>query len=144
MGDAAREALRAELDRQLAELVQRYNIGPDKYCGCAPAEIERMVVAHHAGTVEPGEPVGYWPAVSAETQAERLRGAFGPDVDVARLRVVLQFFEARVAEALQLDWKWPNDEFDRAVVAGLDRHYPELSSTARRLIAAAFSYSHAK
>jgi hypothetical protein len=88
--------------------------------------------------------VGYWPAVSAETQAERLRGAFGPDVGVARLRVVLQFFEARVAEALQLDWKWPNDEFDRAVVAGLDRHYPELSSTARRLIAAAFSYSHAK
>lgn len=144
MSDSAARELRAELDRQLAEWIERYQIGPDRYCGWSPTEISRLVVADHARPAPPGEPVGYWPGVSEEAQAERFRAEFGPGVDVARLRAVLQFFEARVAETLRLDWQLPNDEFDRAVVSGLDQHYPELTALARQLIAAACSYSHAK
>lgn len=38
----------------------------------------------------------------------------------------------------------PNDEFDRQVMEGIRRHFPELTEDARRVIAGNYSYSHAK
>lgn len=141
---AAKTPLQQQLDRQIAELAQRYQIGPDKYCGMTPAEISRAVIACHSGPRRPGEPVGYWPAGSEETRTEWLRAEYGPAADIERLRVIVQFFEHRLAQTLRLDWQLSNAEFDQAVAAGLIRHYPELTDDARRVIAGNFSYSHAK
>lgn len=55
-----------------------------------------------------------------------------------------QFFGSRVSRALNLDWMLPNDEFDRAVMDGLRRNFPELTEDARSVIAGNYSYSHAK
>jgi len=136
--------LAERLQRQIAELEQRHRIGPGKYCGLTPAEMSRAVVACHSGLRGPGEPAGYWPAVSEDAVKERLRADFGPAADVERLRVMVQFFDQRVGETLGIDWRLPKDEFARAVAAGLTRHYPELSADARRVLAGNFSYSHAK
>jgi len=46
--------------------------------------------------------------------------------------------------ALKLDWMLPNDEFDRQVLEGLARHFPELTEDARRVIVGNYSYSHAQ
>jgi len=133
-----------QLERQIAELERRHGVGPDRYCGLTPAEMSRAVVACHSGPRRPGEPVGYWPAGSAETVEERLREEYGPTADVERLLVMVRFFDHRVAGTLGVDWQLSNEEFDHAVAAGLARHYPELTDDARRAIAGNFSYSHAK
>lgn len=142
-GDAGAGGLEERLDRRIAELAKRHRIGPDKYCGLTPAEIGRAVIACHGGVQRPGEPVGFWPSVSEEARAARLREEFGPEADVERLRVVVQFFDARVDDALDLDWRLAADEFGRAVATGLARHYPELNDDARRVIAGNYAYSHA-
>lgn len=127
-----------------ADLEREYGIPPEKYCGLSPAEMSRVIVACHSAHRQPGEPVGFWPVISVETQLGRLSEAFGPDVDVERLRLLEQFFSSRVNEALQLDWMLDNAAFDRAVHDGLSKHFPELSDDARRVIAGNYSYSHAK
>jgi hypothetical protein len=132
------------LERQIAELERRHGIGPDRYCGLTPAEMSRAVVACHSGPRRPGEPAGDWPAGSAETQTRRLSEEYGPTADLERLLVLVQFFDHRVAQTLDVDWRLSNEEFDHAVAAGLVRHYPELTDDARRVIAGNFSYSHAK
>jgi len=142
--DGETGGLRERLARQIAELAERHRIGPGKYCGLTPAEIDRAVIACHGGDPAPGEPVGFWPTVSEEARAARLREAFGPEADVERLRVAVQFFNTRVDEALAPDWALSAEDFGRAVAAGLARHYPELSDDARRVIAGNYAYSHAK
>jgi len=141
---AGKSPLREALDRQIAELVERHRIGADRYCGFSPEEMSRAVIACHSGLRRPGERVGYWPAGSEETRMEWLRAEYGPTADLERVRVVVQFFDHRIAETLAIDWDLPNEAFDRAVAAALARHYPELSDDARRVIAGSFSYSHAK
>lgn len=141
---AGTSQLRETLDRQIAELAERHRIGADRSCGLSPEEMSRAVVACHSGPRRLGEPAGYWPAGSEETRMEWLRAEYGPAADLERVRVAVQFFERRVAEALAIDWDLPNEEFDRAVAAALARHYPELSDDARRVINGSFSYSHAK
>jgi len=136
--------LQQQLDRQIAELEQRHRIGSDKYCGLTPVEISRAVIACHSGPRRPGEPVGYWPAGSEETRTEWLRAEYGPSVDIERLRLIVQFFEHRLSQTLQVDWQLPNADFDSAVAAGLSRHYPELTDDARRVIAGNFSYTHVR
>lgn len=138
------ESLARRLDRQIADLEARYRIGPDRYCGLTPEEMSRAVVACHGGPHRPGEPVGYCPGVSEEAREGALREAFGPGADVERLRVMVQFFDDRVAKTLAVDWSLADAEFDRAVWAGLERHYPELSADARRVIAGSHAYSHAR
>ena len=128
----------------LDDLERQHGIPADTYCGLTPAEMSRAVVACHAGPRVPGEPAGFWPVVSAEQQLAALRAEFGPAADVERIRLLEQFFAARVGRALELDWMLPDAEFDRVVVDGLERHFPELTADARRVIAGGYSYSHAK
>lgn len=133
-----------QLQLQIADVERRHGVGRDRYCGITPAEMSRAVVACHSGPRAPGEPAGYWPAGSTETQTQRLREEYGPTADVERLLVMVQFFDHRVAQTLGVDWQLSNVEFDHAVAAALERHYPELTADARRVIAGNFSYSHAK
>jgi hypothetical protein len=56
----------------------------------------------------------------------------------------VHFFGGRVDATLALDWMQANADFDRAVVEGLARHFPDLTSDARAVLAGNYSYSHAK
>jgi hypothetical protein len=131
------EALQRELER-------RYGIPPDRFCGLDAETMSRAIVAHDCGPLGPGEAVGYNPVGSPETRLGWLRQAFGSEADVEQLRLRLQFFRGRISDALSLDWMLPNDEFDRQVVEGLARLYPDLTAEARTVIAGNYSYSHAK
>ncbi|MFM7183993.1 MAG: hypothetical protein ACKO4Z_04375 [Planctomycetota bacterium] len=82
--------------------------------------------------------------MSPEIQLENLRAEFGPEADVARLRLLEQFFSSRVNQTVAVNWDLPDAEFGRAVSEGLERHYPELTADARRVIAGSYSYSHMK
>jgi hypothetical protein len=128
----------------IAELERQHSIPPDRFCGLAPADMSRVVVACHSRRGPPGEPAGFWPIVSPEVQLDNLRAEFGPEADVARLRLLEQFFSSRVSRALAVDWQLADAEFDRAVEDGLLRHFPELTADARRAIAGGYSYSHMK
>ncbi len=130
-------AARLELERQ-------YGIPPDRFCGLTADEMSRAIVAHDCGPRRPGEAAGYNPVGSPETRAAWLRDAFGPDADVERLRLRLQFFLGRVREALAVDWMLDDRVFDQAVWDGLSQHYPDLSADARAVIAGNYSYSHMK
>jgi hypothetical protein len=88
--------------------------------------------------------VGYNPVGAPETRLGWLREEFGPDADVEMIRLRVQFFGGRVDAALGLDWMKDNDAFDRAVVAGLERHFPDLTADARAVLAGNYSYSHMK
>ena len=127
-----------------SELERHYGIPSDRFCGLTADEMSRAIVASDCGPRAPGEPIGYNPIGSEETRRQWLREAFGPDADVEAIRLRIQFFMGRVREALQIDWMLDNQAFDRAVCDGLARHYPELSSDARSVIAGNYSYSHAK
>lgn len=126
----------------IAELERRHGIPSDRYCGLTPHAMSRVIVAYHCGPRRPGEPIGYDPIASPETRSAWLREAFGPDADVERLRLLEQFFSARINRLLKLDWMLPDAEFDRAVTAGLREHFPELTDEARAVIAGNYSYSH--
>lgn len=128
----------------LADLERQHGIPSDTYCGLTPLEMSRAIVAWHSGPRKPGVPVGYWPVGSPETRLGWLREEFGAAADVERIRLLEQFFSARVSRALAVDWMLSNDAFDRAVVDGLARHFPELTVDARQVIAGNYSYSHAK
>ncbi len=128
----------------LVDLERQHDIPTDTYCGLAPEDMSRAIVAYHAGPRTPGEPVGYMPVGSDETRLGWLRAEFGPDANVERIRLLEQFFAARVSRALKLDWMLPNEAFDREVSEGLLRHFPELSEEARAVVAGNYSYSHAK
>ncbi|MFM8892803.1 MAG: hypothetical protein ACKOTB_14515 [Planctomycetia bacterium] len=127
-----------------AALEREHGIPEDFYCGLSPEAMSRAIVAYHGGPPRPGEPVGYDPSAAPETRLGWLHEAFGPDADVERIRIQEQFFSARVDELLNLDWKLPAAEFDRAVEEGLVRHAPDLTEEARRVIAGNYSYSHWK
>lgn len=135
---------RSDAFPSIADLERRHGIPADTYCGLSPADMSRAIVAYHSGPGRPHAPVGYWPAAAEETRLGWLREAFGPDADVERIRLLEQFFAARVSRALQVDWMLPNEAFDRAVREGLERHFAELSPEARTVIAGNYSYSHAK
>ena len=128
----------------LADLERQHDIPPDTYCGLSPDDMSRAIVAHDGGPRTPGTPVGYMPVGSAETRLGWLRDEFGPKADIERIRTQMQFFGGRVSRALQLDWMLPDADFDRAVVEGLRRSFPELTEDARLVIAGNYSYSHAK
>lgn len=104
--------------------------------------MSRAIVAYHCGPRRAGEPVGYNPVGSPQTRLGWLREEFGPDADLAGIRLQEQAFSASVGRKLDLDWMLPDVEFDRAVADGLRRHFPDLSADARRVIAGNFSYSH--
>lgn len=127
--------------RTLADLERQHGIPPDTSCGLSAADMSRAIVALSSGPRRPGEPVGYDPVASLETRLDWLRAEFGPDADVERIRLQEQFFAARMRDLLDLDWQLPGPEFDRAVMEGLRRHFPELSDDARRVIAGNSSYS---
>ena len=120
------------------------------YFGLTPLEMSRAIVAIHSKPREPGrpgepaQPVGFWPTVSTELQLGQLRDEFGSEANVDRIWRQEQLFSDHVSRVLRLDWSLPNDEFDRAVAAGLQRHFPELTEDARRVITGSYSYSHAK
>jgi hypothetical protein len=121
-----------------------HGIPPDRFCGMTAADMSRAIVAHDCGPRRPGEAVGFNPVGAAETRLGWLREEFGPDADVETIRLRVQFFHGRVSEALTLDWMQDDAPFDRAVVAGLDAVYPDLSAAARAVIAGNYSYSHMK
>lgn len=127
-----------------AELERRFDISEEKYCGLTPLEMSRAIVAYHSGPRKQGEPVGYCPVGSLETRLGWLRMEFGADADVERIRLQSQFFSSRVDGLLNLDWMLPAEDFDRVVMDGLRRHFPELTEECRSVIAANYSYSHAK
>lgn len=126
----------------IAELERQHGIPPDRYCGLTPLDMSRVIVAYHCGPRRPGEPIGYCPIGSPETRLGWLREAFGADADIERLRLVEQFFAARINALLKLDWMLPDAEFDQAVSEGLRKHFPELTDEARNVVAGNFSYSH--
>jgi hypothetical protein len=126
------------------EFEARHGIPPDRFCGMTAADMSRAIVAHDGGPRQPGQPVGYDPIGSAETRLGWLREEFGPDADVETIRLRMQFFGGRVAAALGLDWTHDNAAFERAVVEGLERHYPDLSADARAVIGGNYAYSHWK
>lgn len=128
----------------MRELEARYGIPPDRFCGMTAAEMSRAIVAYDCGPHRPGQTVGYNPVGSPETRLGWLREEFGADADVETIRLRVQFFGGRVDAALDLDWMLDNDAFDRAVVEGLTRHYPELTADARAALAGNYSYSHMK
>jgi hypothetical protein len=125
-------------------LERQFGIPPEKYCGLTPEDMSRAIVAYHSGPRRSGQPVGYCPVGSLETRLSWLRGEFGPEADVERIRLQEQFFSSRVSRSLKVDWMLPNQEFDRAVGEGLEEHFPELTEEARQVIAGNYSYSHAK
>ena len=137
MSDDPKAAARRELEAQ-------YGIPQDRFCGMTAAEMSRAIVAYDGGPRRPGETVGYNPVGSPETRLAWLRQEFGPDADVETIRLRVQFFGGRVNAALALDWMQDNDAFDRAVVAGLERHFPDLTADARAVLAGNYSYSHMK
>jgi hypothetical protein len=137
MSDDPKAAARRELEAQ-------YGIPQDRFCGMTAAEMSRAIVAYDGGPRRPGEAVGYSPVGSPETRLAWLRQEFGPDADVETIRLRVQFFGGRVDAALALDWMQDNDAFDRAVVAGLERHFPDLTADARAVLAGNYSYSHMK
>jgi hypothetical protein len=106
--------------------------------------MSRAIVAYECGPRKPGEPVGYWPAASADTRQAWLAEALGPDADTETILLRVQFFLARAGEALKVDWMLDNAEFDRAIWDGLAALYPDLSADARSAIAGNYSYSHMK
>ena len=116
----------------------------DPYFGLTPLEMSRAIVAIHSRPREPGQPASFWPNVSTELQLGWLRDEFGPAANIDRIWRQEQLFSDHVSRVLKLDWMLPNDEFDRAVAAGLQRHFPELTEDARRVITGNYSYSHAK
>jgi hypothetical protein len=126
------------------ELERRFGIPPDRFCGLDAATMSRAIIAHDCGPLRPGEAVGYNPIGSTETRLGWLRQAFGRDVNAEHLRLCVQFFHGRISEALPLDWMLPNDDFDRQIVEGLARLYPDLTPEARSVIAGKTSYSHAR
>jgi hypothetical protein len=126
------------------ELERRYGIPSDRFCGLDAETMSRAIVAHDCGPLGPGEAVGYNPVGLPETRIGWLRQAFGSEADVEQLRLRVQFFHGRISDALLVDWMLPNDEFDRQVVEGLARLYPDLTADARAVIAGNYSYSHAK
>jgi hypothetical protein len=121
-----------------------YGIPPDRFCGLSATDMSRAIVAHDGGPRRPGEAAGYKPLGSPETRLGWLREEFGPDADVETIRRQVQFFGGRVDAALALDWMQDNAEFDRAVVEGLARHFPDLTADARAVLAGNYSSSHAK
>lgn len=125
-------------------LERQYGIPPDAYCGLTPEDMSRAIVAYNSGPRSPNQPVGYCPIGSLETRLGWLRDEFGPEADVERFRLQEHFFNGRVTSRLKLDWMLSNDDFDRAVMAGLREHFPELTEEARRVIAGNLSYSHSK
>ena len=127
-----------------ADLERQHQIPADTYCGLSPGAMSRAIVAYHSGPRRPDQPVGYCPIGSPETRLAWLREEFGPEADVERIRLQEQFFASRVSRALKLDWMLPNDEFDRTVLEGLRRNFPELTEDARCVIAGSHSYSHAR
>jgi hypothetical protein len=137
MADDPKAAARREFEAQ-------YGIPPDRFCGLSAAEMSRAIVAYDCGPREPGQAVGYNPIGSPETRLDWLRAEFGPDADVETLRLRVQFFGGRVDAALALDWMQDNDAFDRAVVAGLERHFSDLTADAQAVLAGNYSYSHMK
>ena len=134
----------SELMALRLELEGRYGIPPDRFCGLGAETMSRAIIAHDSGPLRTGESVGYNPIGSPETRLGWLRQAFGPDVDAEHLRLCVQFFHGRISEALPLNWMLPNDDFDRQVVEGLARLYPDLTPKARAVIAGNYSYSHAR
>lgn len=126
------------------EFEAQSGIPPDRFCGLTAGDMSRAIVAHDGGPRRPGEAVGYNPVGSPETRLGWLREEFGVDADVETIRLRVQFFGGRVDEALALDWMQDNDAFDRAVVDGLARHFPELTADARNVLAGNYSYSHMK
>ena len=126
------------------DIEREHSIPAATYCGLSPGEMSRAIIACHSRPGRPGETVSYWPVVSEEIRLGMLREEFGPDADVARIRIQEQFFSSRVSRALKPDWMLPAAEFDRHVVEGLRLHFPELSDDARRVIAGSYSYSHSK
>jgi hypothetical protein len=137
MPDDPRAAARRELEMQ-------YGIPEDRFCGMSAADMSRAIVAHDGGPRAPGEAAAYDLIGSTETRLGRLRAEFGPDADVETIRLRMQFFGGRVDEALALDWMLDNADFDRAVIEGLERHFPDLSADARTVLAGNYTYSHAK
>ena len=125
-------------------LERQYGIPPDRFCGLSAEAMSRAIVAHDGGPATPGRPAGYNPVGAPETRLQWLRDAFGPDADVEMIRQRVQFFGGRVRDAIAVDWSLDDDPFDRAVIDGLDLHFPELSPEARAVIAGNWSYSHAK
>ena len=128
----------------LADLERQYDIPPGTYCGLSPHDMSRAIVAYDGGPHTPGTPVGYMPVGSEETRLGWLRREFGPAADIGRIRLQMQFFAGRVRRELQLDWTLPDEDFDRAVIEGLSRSFPELTEEARLVIAGNYSYSHAR
>lgn len=126
------------------ELERQHGIPADRFCGLTAEAMSRALVAHECGPPSPGKPVGYWPASSDDNRRKWLREALGPDTDVEAIRLRIQFFMARVGEALKVDWMLDNEAFDRAVSDGLATCYPDLSPDARAAIAGNYSYSHSK
>jgi hypothetical protein len=126
------------------ELERQHGIPADRFCGLTADDMSLAIAAHACGPRTAGQPVGYWPGSSEDTRREWLREAFGPDADVEAIRLRLQFFVARVGEALKVDWMLDNETFDRAVWDGLATLYPDLSADARAAIAGNYSYSHMK
>jgi hypothetical protein len=137
MPDDPRAAARLEFEA-------RHGIPPDRFCGLTAADMSRAIVAHDGVPRAPGSAVGYDPIASTATRLDRLREEFGPAADVETIRLRMQFFGGRVSEALELDWMQDNASFDRAVGAGLERLYPDLSADARAVLAGNYSYSHMK
>ena len=133
-----------ESEARRRELERRYGIPSDRFCGLDAETMSRAIVAHDCGPLRPGEAVGYNPVGSPEIRLGWLRQAFGPGADAEQLRLRVQFFHGRISDALLLDWMLPNDDFDRQVVEGLARLYPDLTAEARAVIAGNYSYSHAK
>jgi hypothetical protein len=126
------------------QLEAEYGIPPDRFCGLSAADMSRAIVAYDGGPRRPGEAAGYNPVGSLETRRGWLREEFGPEADVETIRLRVQFFGGRVDATLDLDWMQDNADFDRAVVEGLARHFPDLTADARAVLAGNYSYSHAK
>jgi hypothetical protein len=126
------------------KLEREFGIPADRFCGLTAEAMSRAIVAHGGGPRAAGEPAGYAPIGSPETRLGWLREEFGPEADVETIRQRMQFFGGRVAEALAVDWMQDNAAFERAVVEGLQRHYPDLSADARAVIAGSYVYSHWK
>ena len=130
--------------RAPAEFERQHDVPADRYCGLTPADMSRAIVAYHGGPRRPDAPIGYWPVGEPATRLGWLREEFGPEADVARIRLLEQAFSARLDRLLALDWMLPAAEFGRAVSEGLERHVPELTADARRVIAGNYGYSHAR
>ena len=133
----------AQADAQ-REFEAQHGIPPDRFCGLTASDMSRAIVAHDGGPPKPGQPVGYDPIASPETRIGWLREEFGPAADVDTIRLRMQSFLGRISGILKLDWMQDNQDFERAVAAGLETHYPDLSAAARAVIGGSYAYSHWK